>query len=137
MSFSFTIQVLTMKILDMVNLIEVIDDPDTDHFYMGIYFHSFFCFVFNAQRHFDIFAWSCHHDFAYEWIFLSAFRLTLYLTANLFLLVLDYVDDKWVSEGSGPPAGLKEDIAWKYLRDIVLGLMYLHAHVWSWKYGFA
>ncbi|KAF3455010.1 hypothetical protein FNV43_RR05458 [Rhamnella rubrinervis] len=72
-------EVLIMKILDhpnIVNLVEVIDDPDTDHFYM----------------------------------------------------VLEYVDGKWVCEGSGPPAGLEEDIARKYLRDIVSGLMYLHAH---------
>lgn len=36
------IQVLIMKMLDhpnIVNLIEVIDDPETDHFYMGNYSH--------------------------------------------------------------------------------------------------
>lgn len=56
MLLSFTIQVLIMKILDhpnIVNLIEVIDDPDTDHFYMGIYFHSLPSF-FNAQGYFDL-----------------------------------------------------------------------------------
>ncbi|KAG6762031.1 hypothetical protein POTOM_032516 [Populus tomentosa] len=71
--------VLIMKMLDhpnIVNLIEVIDDPNTDHFYM----------------------------------------------------VLEYVDGKWVWEGSGPPGGIGEDTARKYLRDIVSGLMYLHAH---------
>lgn len=34
-------QVMIMKILEhpnIVNLIEVIDDPETDHFYMGTYF---------------------------------------------------------------------------------------------------
>jgi hypothetical protein len=40
----FSLQVLIMKMLDhpnIVNLIEVIDDPNTDHFYMGI-----FCYFF-------------------------------------------------------------------------------------------
>ncbi|OAY37996.1 serine/threonine-protein kinase GRIK2 [Manihot esculenta] len=72
-------EVLIMKMLDhpnIVNLIEVIDDPDADHFYM----------------------------------------------------VLEYVDGKWVWEGSGPPGGIGENTARKYLRDIVSGLMYLHAH---------
>lgn len=72
-------EVLIMKMLDhpnIVNLIEVIDDPNTDHFYM----------------------------------------------------VLEYVEGKWVCEGSGPPGGLGETTARKYLRDIVSGLMYLHAH---------
>ncbi|GAV66386.1 Pkinase domain-containing protein [Cephalotus follicularis] len=72
-------EVLIMKMLDhpnIVNLIEVIDDPNTDHFYM----------------------------------------------------VLEYVESKWVCEGSGPPSGIEENVARKYLRDIVSGLMYLHAH---------
>ncbi|KAJ4848915.1 Serine/threonine-protein kinase grik2 [Turnera subulata] len=72
-------EVLIMKMLDhpnIVNLVEVIDDPNTDHFYM----------------------------------------------------VLEYVDGKWVWEGSGPPGGIGETTARKYLRDIVSGLMYLHAH---------
>ncbi|KAE8038860.1 hypothetical protein FH972_011330 [Carpinus fangiana] len=72
-------EVLIMKMLDhpnIVNLVEVIDDPNTDHFYM----------------------------------------------------VLEYVEGKWVCEGSGPPGGLGETTARKYLRDIVSGLMYLHAH---------
>jgi [calcium/calmodulin-dependent protein kinase] kinase len=73
-------EVMIMKILEhpnIVNLIEVIDDPETDHFYM----------------------------------------------------VLEYVDGKWVYDGSGPPGALGEKTARKYLRDIVTGLMYLHAHV--------
>ncbi|KAK9279728.1 hypothetical protein L1049_013410 [Liquidambar formosana] len=72
-------EVLIMKMLNhpnIVNLIEVIDDPNTDHFYM----------------------------------------------------VLEYVEGKWVCEGSGPPGGIGENTARKYLRDIVSGLMYLHAH---------
>uniref|UniRef100_A0A1J3JAN6 non-specific serine/threonine protein kinase n=1 Tax=Noccaea caerulescens TaxID=107243 RepID=A0A1J3JAN6_NOCCA len=72
-------EVMIMKILEhpnIVNLIEVIDDPETDHFYM----------------------------------------------------VLEYVDGKWVYDGSGPPGALGEKTARKYLRDIVTGLMYLHAH---------
>ncbi|RRT77369.1 hypothetical protein BHE74_00007555 [Ensete ventricosum] len=38
-STMFSLQVAIMKMLDhpnIVNLVEVIDDPDTDHFYMGI-----------------------------------------------------------------------------------------------------
>ncbi|KAF5744696.1 serine/threonine-protein kinase GRIK2 [Tripterygium wilfordii] len=72
-------EVLIMKVLNhpnIVNLIEVIDDPTTDHFYM----------------------------------------------------VLEYVDGKWACEGCGPPGGIGDDTARKYLRDIVAGLMYLHAH---------
>ncbi|GMH12528.1 hypothetical protein Nepgr_014369 [Nepenthes gracilis] len=72
-------EVQIMKMLshpNIVNLIEVIDDANTDHFYM----------------------------------------------------VLEYVEGKWDCEGSGPPGGLGEDTARKYLRDIVSGLMYLHAH---------
>ncbi|CAN0898745.1 Serine/threonine-protein kinase GRIK2 [Linum grandiflorum] len=72
-------EVLIMKMLEhpnIVNLIEVIDDPNTDHFYM----------------------------------------------------VLEYVDGKWFWEGCGPPGGIGEHTARKYLRDIVSGLMYLHAH---------
>ncbi|XP_048135944.1 serine/threonine-protein kinase GRIK2 isoform X2 [Rhodamnia argentea] len=75
----YAIKVLIMKILEhpnIVNLVEVIDDPETDHFYM----------------------------------------------------VLEYVDGKWAYEGSGPPGGIGENTARKYLRDIVSGLMYLHAH---------
>lgn len=45
--------------------------------------------------------------------------------------VLEYVEGKWICEGSGPPGGLGEIKAQKYLRDIVFGLMYLHAHVWD------
>lgn len=72
-------EVLIMKTLNhpnIVNLVEVIDDPNTDHFYM----------------------------------------------------VLEYVDGKWASEGSGPPCGVGENTARKYLRDVVSGLTYLHAH---------
>ncbi|KAF8395213.1 hypothetical protein HHK36_019156 [Tetracentron sinense] len=72
-------EVSIMKMLDhpnIVNLIEVIDDPNTDHFYM----------------------------------------------------VLEYVEGKWVCEGSGPLGGIVESTVRKYLRDTVSGLMYLHAH---------
>ncbi|CAN6695715.1 unnamed protein product [Malus baccata var. baccata] len=72
-------EVLIMKMLhhpNIVNLVEVIDDPEIDHFYM----------------------------------------------------VLEYVEGKWVYDGSGPPGGIGEHTARKYLRDIVSGLMYLHAH---------
>ncbi|KAD5803473.1 hypothetical protein E3N88_14833 [Mikania micrantha] len=72
-------EVLIMKMLNhpnIVNLVEVINDPDTDHFYM----------------------------------------------------VLEYVEGKWVFEGAGPPGGLGEKVARRYLRDIVSGLIYLHSH---------
>ncbi|CAH1441613.1 unnamed protein product [Lactuca virosa] len=72
-------EVLIMKMLNhpnIVNLVEVIDDPNTDHFYM----------------------------------------------------VLEYVEGKWVFEGAGPPGGLGENLARRYLRDIVSGLIYLHSH---------
>nr|AMP82898.1 rep-interacting kinase 2 [Catalpa bungei] len=72
-------EVLIMKVLshpNIVNLIEVIDDPTADHFYM----------------------------------------------------VLEYVEGKWVCEDAGPQGGLGENTARKYLRDVVSGLMYLHAH---------
>ena len=49
----FSLQVLIMKMLDhpnIVNLVEVIDDPNTDHFYMGmfysfLYFHFKMCYI--------------------------------------------------------------------------------------------
>ncbi|XP_019085499.1 PREDICTED: serine/threonine-protein kinase GRIK1 [Camelina sativa] len=69
-------EVMIMKILEhpnIVNLIEVIDDPEFDEFYM----------------------------------------------------VLEYVDGKWAYDDSG---ALGENTARKYLRDVVAGLMYLHAH---------
>ncbi|XP_047939014.1 serine/threonine-protein kinase GRIK1-like [Salvia hispanica] len=72
-------EVLIMKVLshpNIVNLVEVIDDPITDHFYM----------------------------------------------------VLEYVEEKWICEDIGPSCALGEDTARKYLRDVVSGLMYLHAH---------
>ncbi|KAL4336072.1 hypothetical protein GQ457_07G036200 [Hibiscus cannabinus] len=72
-------EVQIMKILEhpnIVNLIEVIDDPAMDQFYM----------------------------------------------------VLEYVEGKCVCEDSGPQGGIGEDTARKYVRDIVSGLMYLHAH---------
>ncbi|KAH7691467.1 calcium/calmodulin-dependent protein kinase kinase protein [Dioscorea alata] len=70
-------EVSIMKMLDhpnIVNLIEVIDDPTTDHFYM----------------------------------------------------VLEYVKGKRVCDGSG--SCLSESTSRRYLRDIVAGLIYLHAH---------
>ncbi|KAL8516050.1 hypothetical protein ACS0TY_014648 [Phlomoides rotata] len=72
-------EISIMKVLshpNIVNLVEVIDDPTADHLYM----------------------------------------------------VLEYVEGKWVSEDTGPSGGLGEATARKYLRDVVSGLMYLHAH---------
>lgn len=72
-------EVMIMKMVEhpnIVNLVEVIDDPETDHFYM----------------------------------------------------VLEYVDGKWACDEFGPPGAVGEETARKYLRDVVAGLMYLHAH---------
>lgn len=72
-------EVSIMKMLDhpnIVKLIEVIDDPLTDDFYM----------------------------------------------------VLEYVSGKWGCEGSFPRGGMGESKSRRYLRDVVAGLMYLHAH---------
>ncbi|KAG6512080.1 hypothetical protein ZIOFF_030174 [Zingiber officinale] len=72
-------EVAIMKMLDhpnIVNLIEVIDDPNTDNFYM----------------------------------------------------VLEYVEGKWIFEGSGAADCLGESTTRRYLRDIVAGLMHLHSH---------
>ncbi|XP_047330431.1 serine/threonine-protein kinase GRIK1 [Impatiens glandulifera] len=49
-------------------------------------------------------------------------------TMDHFYMVLEYVEGKWVCEGSGPPGGMGENKVRKYLRDIVSGLIYLHAH---------
>lgn len=72
-------EVSIMKKLDhpnIVNLVEVIDDPDTDNFYM----------------------------------------------------VMEYVEGRWICEGSGPPGGIGEATARRYFRDVVSGLTYLHSH---------
>ncbi|KAH0469918.1 hypothetical protein IEQ34_001476 [Dendrobium chrysotoxum] len=72
-------EVSIMKMLghpNIVNLIEVINDPLSDHFYM----------------------------------------------------VLEYVEGKLECEGSGP-GGIGESKSRRYLRDVVAGLLYLHAHV--------
>ncbi|KAJ6806736.1 serine/threonine-protein kinase GRIK2-like [Iris pallida] len=72
-------EVSIMKMLDhpnIVKLIEVIDDPHSDNFYM----------------------------------------------------VLEYVEGKPVCEGSCPGGGIGESTSRRYLRDVVAGLMYLHAH---------
>ncbi|XP_039125199.1 serine/threonine-protein kinase GRIK2-like [Dioscorea cayenensis subsp. rotundata] len=66
----------TLQHPNIVNLVEVIDDPDSDHFYM----------------------------------------------------VLEYVEGKLVYDASGMCDGIEEDTARRYLRDIISGLMYLHAH---------
>lgn len=72
-------EVSIMKMLEhpnIVKLIEVIDDPLTDDFYM----------------------------------------------------VLEYVAGKWACEDSYPRGGIGESKSRRYFRDVVAGLMYLHAH---------
>lgn len=44
-------------------------------------------------------------------------------------VVLEYVEGKLVYDASGMCDGIEEDTARRYLRDIISGLMYLHAHV--------
>ncbi|KAL3698304.1 hypothetical protein R1sor_012380 [Riccia sorocarpa] len=70
-------EVAIMKKLDhpnIVKLVEVIDDPESDYFYM----------------------------------------------------VLEYVEGRWIFEGSGPPGGIGEEAARRYFLDVVAGLSYLH-----------
>ncbi|KAG0477705.1 hypothetical protein HPP92_012424 [Vanilla planifolia] len=72
-------QVSIMKMLDhpnIVKLVEVIDDPLSDHFYM----------------------------------------------------VLEYAEGKWVCDSSGIAGDIGESKCRRYLRDVVSGLLYLHAH---------
>ncbi|KAJ6809643.1 serine/threonine-protein kinase GRIK1-like [Iris pallida] len=72
-------EVSIMKLLEhpnIINLVEVIDDPESDHFYM----------------------------------------------------VLEYVEGKWICDASGACGGIGEYTARRYLRDIIAGLIYLHAH---------
>ncbi|XP_020576259.1 serine/threonine-protein kinase GRIK1-like [Phalaenopsis equestris] len=72
-------EVSIMKTLEhpnIINLIEVIDDPDSDRFFM----------------------------------------------------VLEYVEGKWICDSSGQFGGIGEETSRKRLRDIISGLIYLHAH---------
>lgn len=49
---------------------------------------------------------------------------------HLLFAVLEYVAGKWTSEGgSCPRSCIGESKSRRYLRDVVAGLMYLHAHV--------
>ncbi|GLJ24409.1 hypothetical protein SUGI_0466160 [Cryptomeria japonica] len=41
-------------------------------------------------------------------------------------MVLEYVEGRWIFEGSGPAGGLGEDTARVYFRDVLQGLIYLH-----------
>lgn len=118
MSDAFPLQVLIMKMLqhpNIVNLIEVIDDPNSDHFYMGIYF------LFLSLLPIEVIIWV---------ILLCAW---LELFQIFFPPVLEYVEGKWDNDGFGQPGAIGESMARKYLRDIVSGLMYLHGHVWFQK----
>jgi serine/threonine protein kinase len=73
----------------------------------------------------------------FTWVFLSlcfvyrylkSFSLSVILYCVVSCIVLEYVDGKWAYDDSGPPGALGEITARKYLRDVVAGLMYLHAH---------
>ena len=97
-----------MKILEhpnVVQLVEVIDDPTSDHFYMGT--------VKNTSL-----------------LLSDIFTLSQIQFLSLFVgSVLEYVDGKWSCEGCGPQGGLGEETSKKYLQDIVAGLIYLHSNV--------
>jgi len=80
----------------------------------------------------------------FTWVFLSlcfvyrylkSFSLSVILYCVVSCIVLEYVDGKWAYDDSGPPGALGEITARKYLRDVVAGLMYLHAHVCSALYN--
>ena len=43
-------------------------------------------------------------------------------------MVLECIEGRWICEGSGPPGGIGEATARRYIRDVVAGLMYLHSH---------
>jgi calcium/calmodulin-dependent protein kinase kinase 1 len=91
-----------MKLLEhpnIVNLVEVIDDPNIDKFYMGMQSCSLF------------------------YIFLFYYNMT-FLNFPLSLSVLEYVEGKMVCDN-----GIEEAIARNYIRDIIFGLLYLHSHV--------
>jgi serine/threonine protein kinase len=46
----------------------------------------------------------------------------------LLLAVLEYAEEGWIFEGSGPVGGIGEAVSRRYLSDVVAGLMYLHQH---------
>lgn len=56
-------------------------------------------------------------------------RIYEYLWSLSLYVVLEYVESKWVCDGSGALCSLGESTARNYLRDIVAGLSYLHSHV--------
>lgn len=50
------------------------------------------------------------------------------LSTDQFYLVLEYVEGRGIFQGCGPAGGIGEDTARRYFRDVLAGLMYLHAH---------
>lgn len=66
-------------------------------------------------------------------IFECTFYKDLWIIVSLHNLVcrvvLEYVEGKSICNASGTCGGLGEDTSRRYLRDMVSGLMYLHAHV--------
>ena len=46
-----------------------------------------------------------------------------------FWAVLEHVEGTCLFEGSGPVGGIGEELALRYFKDVVQGLMYLHSHV--------
>lgn len=110
-----------MEMLDhpnIVNLTEVIDDPNADRLYLGIY-----CSI-TSDTH-PILNYLPSGAKKYSALFFCA-RACARMCAGA---VLEYVEGKCTCEDSGPPGGIGEMTARRYFRDIVSGLMYLHAHV--------
>lgn len=104
-----------MKMLNhpnIVNLVEVIDDPNIDKFYMGM----------SVSTVIYIFILLLKHNMC---ILSTLYTIATYIFFFSFALpVLEYVEGKMVCDN-----GLEEATARKYLRDIISGLMYLHSHV--------
>lgn len=124
-----------MKVLNhpnIVNLIEVIDDPTTDHFYMGTPVFFIFHYLPISYPSKRLNSTFCNgtkplHPIYHSW---KRENKIFNLFFQLSCSVLEYVEGKWVCEGAGPPGGIGVNTARRYLRDIVSGLIYLHAHVW-------
>jgi [calcium/calmodulin-dependent protein kinase] kinase len=48
---------------------------------------------------------------------------------SVFWAVLEHVEGTSLFEGSGPVGGIGEELALRYFRDVVRGLVYLHSCV--------
>lgn len=100
----FSLQVLIMKTLDhpnIVNLIEVIDDPNTDHFYMGISCRFFFAM--------SLFLFQTNVLYFVMFIFVKTW-LAFCLIVFLFLFCVQFLN-MWKANGFVRVRGHK--VAWE------------------------